>query len=222
MVPRASDSELFGSATARIIVANRMPLFARKTVPIYGFIGLVRLSVNTNDEDSELLGYARELHRKLEAEIDVQVQQTLGPEFEVISVEINRGSITLLIALGAVGTFYMGFSRYEGFVKSVNLLVSQLRGLLQRFFGQAPGGATRPPVSVTGCESDFRCLLGNRLLPNCIGVSPAQSRGIAWRAHLARHTSPAIILRGKPSDMSTIVPVVGSQKKASTGGVVDR
>ena len=150
MVPRASDSELFGSAPARIIVANRMPIFARKTVPIYGFIGLVRLSVNTNDEDSELLGYARELHRKLEAEIDLQVQQTLGPEFEVLNVEINRGSITLLIAVGAVGTFYMGFSRYEGFVKSVNLLVSQLRGLLQRFFGQAPGGATRPPVSVTG------------------------------------------------------------------------
>lgn len=123
-----------------------MPIFARKTVPIYGFIGLVRLTVNTNDEDSELFGYARELRQKLEAEIDLQVQRTLGPEFEVLSVEINRGSITLLIVLGAVGTLYMGFSRYEGFIKSVNLLVSQIKGLLQRFFGQT---ASRP-LSVTG------------------------------------------------------------------------
>ncbi len=127
-----------------------MPLFARKTVPIYGFIGFVRLTLNTDGEDDKLLGYARELHRELESEIDLQVQQTLGPEFEVLNVEINRGSITLLIALGAVGTFYMGFSRYESFVKSANLLVSQLKGLVQRFFGQAPGGGIRLPLSVTG------------------------------------------------------------------------
>ncbi len=127
-----------------------MPIFARKTVPIYGFIGVVRLTVNTNDEDNRLFGYAMELRQKLQAEIDLQVQRTLGPEFEVLNVEIGRGSITLLIVLGAVGTLYMGFSRYDGFIKSMNLLVSQIKGLLQRFFGQAPLIGTPLPLSVTG------------------------------------------------------------------------
>jgi len=127
-------------------------MFASRTVPIYGFVGFLRLTVRTGsgDYDNELLGYARELHRQLEDEITNQVRQTLGPEFEVLNIEINKGSITVLVALGAVGAFFMGFSRYESFVKSVNLLVSQLKELLQTFFGQAPGGASRPPVSVTG------------------------------------------------------------------------
>ena len=115
-------------------------------------MGLLRLTVRTPNEnyDSDLLGYARERHRELEAEIDRAVEETLGPEFEVLNVEFRKGSIEVLVPLGAVGTLFMGFSRYESFVKSVNLLVSQLKGVLQRFFDQAPGGVTRTPVSVTG------------------------------------------------------------------------
>jgi hypothetical protein len=129
-----------------------MALFAKKTVPIFGLVGLLHLSVTTDSEkhDFDLLGYARELHGRLEAEIEQQVQQTLGAEFEVSNVEFRKGSIEVYVAITAVGTFFMGFSRYESFVKSVNLLVSQLRGLLQRFFGQAPVGAPGMPVSVTG------------------------------------------------------------------------
>jgi hypothetical protein len=117
-----------------------MPIFAKPTVPIYGYVGFVSLTVRTGNDnyDGDLLGYARERHRELEADIYRQVQETLGADFEVLNVEFRKGSFVLLIALGAVGTFYMGFSRYESFIKSVNLLVSQLRGLLQRFFGEAP------------------------------------------------------------------------------------
>jgi hypothetical protein len=112
----------------------------------------LRLTVTTGSEnyDNDLFGYAREMHRQLEVDIDDAVQQTLGPEFEVRDVEVEKGSITVFVVLGTVGTLFLGFSRYESFIKSVNLLLSQLKGLLQRFFGQAPGGGTRPPVSVTG------------------------------------------------------------------------
>ena len=129
-----------------------MPIFAKPTVPIYGFVGVLRLTVRTDNEnyDSDLLGYARELHRQLEGDIDRQVQETLGPDFEVLNVEFRKGSLEVLVVLGAVGTFYMGFSRYESFVKSVNLLVSQIKGLLQRFFGRAPGAPVQTPISVTG------------------------------------------------------------------------
>jgi hypothetical protein len=129
-----------------------MPIFSSKTVPIYGFVGFLRLTVRTGTEnyDNDLLAYARERYRELEAEIDNEVRQTLGPEFEVQNVELHKGSITVLVVLGVAGTIYMGFSRYESFIKSVNLLVSQLKGLLQRFFAQPPGVAANSPVSVTG------------------------------------------------------------------------
>lgn len=129
-----------------------MSLFAKRTALIYGYVGLVHLTVRTanSEEDGDLLGYARELHQQLEAEIEQQVRDTLGPDFEVLNVDFRKGSVEIWVALGAVGTFFMGFSRYESFVKSVNLLVSQLRGLVQRFFGQGPRPAMEPPIVVTG------------------------------------------------------------------------
>jgi len=112
-------------------------------------LGFLRFTVTTEDEnyDSNLLGYARESSKQLKAEIDAQVRKTLGPEFEVESVEFNEGSIEAYVHLAAVGTILMAFSKYESFIKSVNLLISQLKGLLQRFFSQ---GAEQPSVSVTG------------------------------------------------------------------------
>ena len=99
------------------------------------------------DEKSSWL-CAKERHQALEKEIEQQVKETLGPDFEVIRVDIRQGSVTLWIVIGAVGTFFMGFSRYESFIKSVNLLVDHLKGLLRRFFSDVPGGG--PTVSATG------------------------------------------------------------------------
>jgi hypothetical protein len=129
---------------------QKMPLLSKPTVPIYGYVGALQLTVRSADDryDENLLGYARERHQALEKEIEQQVKETLGPDFEVIRVDIRQGSVTLWIVIGAVGTFFMGFSRYESFIKSVNLLVDQLKGLLRRFFSDVPGGG--PTVSATG------------------------------------------------------------------------
>jgi hypothetical protein len=78
------------------------------------------------------------------------VLQTLGPEFDVLTVEFSRGSIDVLLTLKAVGTIYMGVSRWESFIKSMNLLVSQLRNLLLRFFGEASRDPASHPLTVTG------------------------------------------------------------------------
>lgn len=132
---------------ARIIVAE-MPLFAKKTAPIFGLVGLLHFTVTSDNEnfDDDLLGYAREKRKQLEGEINAQVLATLGSEFAVQSIELHEGSIEIFVALTAVGTFFMGFSRYESFIKSVNLLISQISGLLRKLFGQLPG----TPVAVTG------------------------------------------------------------------------
>jgi hypothetical protein len=129
-----------------------MPMFATNSVPIYGVVGFARLVVTAGNEnyDEYLLGYGRETHQQLELEIANLVRQTLGPEFEVYNVRIEKGSITVWVVLSVLGTLFMGVSRYESFIKSVNLLMSQLKGLLGRFFGQAPGNERRPPVTVTG------------------------------------------------------------------------
>jgi hypothetical protein len=104
-----------------------MTVFERNSVPIYGVLGFMRLMVTTSNprRDEQLLGYARELHRKLEDEIRGYVKETLGPEFELERVEVRSGSIDIYIFITAVGTFFMSFSQYESFIKSMNLLVSQ-------------------------------------------------------------------------------------------------
>jgi len=93
---------------------------------------------------------ALELQGRLREAIRNQVRETLGERVEVLQVQIEKGSVTLLIVLGAVGTFFMGFSRYESFIKSVNLLVQQLKDLVSRLFGDAPFGGPQIPVSVSG------------------------------------------------------------------------
>jgi hypothetical protein len=130
-----------------------MPSSSKQTVPIYGIVGFLQFTVKIDGEektDDFLYGYAREAHRELESEIRQQVAQTLGSDFEVLEVRLGRGSITILVVIGAAGTFYMGFSRYESFIKSVNLLVSQLKGTFLRFFERVNPGPPDIDLSVTG------------------------------------------------------------------------
>jgi hypothetical protein len=122
-----------------------MPAYSKQTVPIYGVVGFLQFTVKINGEektDDFLYGYARETRRELEGEIRQQVHETLGSDFEVLEVRLDRGSVAILVIIGAAGTFYMGFSRYESFIKSVNLLVSQLKTAFRRFFERVnPGPA---------------------------------------------------------------------------------
>lgn len=130
-----------------------MPIYSKQTVPIYGAIGFLQFAAKIDGEgknDDFLYEYARETHRELEGEIRQQVERTLGSDFEVLEVRLDRGSVAILVVIGAVGTFYMGFSRYESFVKSVNLLVSQMKAVLRRFFERVNPGPPDIDLSVTG------------------------------------------------------------------------
>jgi len=130
-----------------------MPIFSKREVPIYGLIGFLQFRVSIDGEegaDDFLYGYARETHQKLEQEIRKQVAETLGSDFEVLNIRLGQGSVTILVVIGATGAFYMGFSRYENFIKSVNLLVSQLKAAFRRFFELVNPGPPDIDLSVTG------------------------------------------------------------------------
>lgn len=130
---------------------NGMPIFAQQTAPIYGVVGFMQFTVSTEGDDGGFLySFASERHEKLEEEVRSQAQKTLGSNFEVLNVRLDRGSVEIMIMLGAVGTFFMGFSRYESFIKSVNLLTSQLKRVFQRFFESASPGPPDISIAVTG------------------------------------------------------------------------
>lgn len=142
-----------------------MPAYSKQTVPIYGVVGFLQFTVKIDDEektDDFLYRYGRESHRELEGEIRQQVQETLGSDFEVLEVRLGRGSVAVLVVLGAVGTFYMGFSRYESFIKSVNLLVSQLKIAFRRFFERVNPGPPDIDLSVTGSWQPSATVLNAR------------------------------------------------------------
>ena len=89
-----------------------MALFRKPTAPIYGMVGYLQFTVETDgDDEGFLYRFASERHKRLEDEIRAQVRETLGADFEVLNVRLDRGSVHIWIALGAVGTFFMGFSR---------------------------------------------------------------------------------------------------------------
>jgi hypothetical protein len=125
-----------------------MPASDGNSVLVSGVVSLFQIHVQNpyigrdDEEDDFLYGQALEMQQKLRREIEEQVHETLGPEFQVQSLDIRKGSVTFLIAISAAYAFYMSFSRYESFVKSANLLTVQLKGIVQRIFGQngnAPG-----------------------------------------------------------------------------------
>jgi hypothetical protein len=120
-----------------------MPSSERNSVLISGVVSFFQIHVqreyiSAEDEENDYLyRMALEMHQRLRHEIQEQVRSTLGPEFQVQSLDIRKGSVTLLVAVSTAFGFYMGFSRYESFIKSANLLVSQLKGIVQRILGQS-------------------------------------------------------------------------------------
>jgi hypothetical protein len=117
-----------------------MPLFERKTVELTGVIGYLQVvaSDNFDDRENSLYRHALEMRGELVVAANKQVLETLGPEFEVLNVEVRPGSAIIWIVIGSVGTVFMTFSRYESFVKSVNLLLSQLSNVMSRILGRQP------------------------------------------------------------------------------------
>ena len=71
-----------------------MPLFSKPEAPIYGLAGFLQFTVKIEGEengDDFLYRYASETHLKLEAEIRQQVSETLGSDFEVLYIRLDRG-----------------------------------------------------------------------------------------------------------------------------------
>jgi len=137
-----------------------MPLFAKPAAPIFGLIGYLQFTADVEGVDNGFLfRVAQEGHARLELEIRRQVESTLGSDFEVVRVTVDKGSAQILVVLGIAVTIFMTFSRYESFIKSVNLLVSQIKGFLRRFFESASPGAPGIDVSVTGSWQPSQAVL---------------------------------------------------------------
>jgi hypothetical protein len=94
----------------------------------------------------DLLGRER-IKASLQSEMVAATHQSLGPEFDVRSMSLTRGSIEFLVTVGAV---YYALSRYKNFVESIELLASQLEGVVRRFLERemAPQ-VPQPAVSAT-------------------------------------------------------------------------
>ncbi len=117
---------------------------------VFGSVAYIRLYVTRPNDDGQLFGTALELQGRLRNEIESQIRAHLGQEFELESLNIEKGSVTLLIAISAAGAFFMGFSRYESFIKSMNLLVQQLKDIMRRIFGRNRFSDEPNPVEVSG------------------------------------------------------------------------
>jgi ABC-type uncharacterized transport system permease subunit len=132
--------------------AQDMPLFTRQTVEVSGVVCFFQFVVSSLDDEEDLLyRYAREMRQQIRDIIQKQVAETLGPEFQVLEVEMRPGSAVIAFALGTAFAIYMGFSRYESFIKSMGLLTSQISALFGHFFRTGPGQAPfSGRVSVNG------------------------------------------------------------------------
>lgn len=85
--------------------------------------------VLSSENDSDLIGIIMERQRRMKEEMDVMVKQTLGPEFEVRSMTIGRGSVEILIIIAS--TYYV-VSRWKNFIESLELLKRQIESVFRQ------------------------------------------------------------------------------------------
>jgi len=164
--------------------------FDRNSALISGVVSFFQIHVEQaeDEEDDRLYRFALETQSKLRHDVEELIRETLGPEFQIQSLNLRRGSVTILIAISAAYAFYMSFSRYESFIKSSNLLASQIKSVVKRIFGQASSedelevSATWNPMSpITEAHNVFRRHGGfdsNLLLLAYILVSHAALLGV--------------------------------------------
>jgi hypothetical protein len=99
-----------------------MPLFARRTVEVSWVVAFLQfVATSQSDEEDRVYLDATEMRGRFGEIAQKQVAETLGPEFEVIDLHVRRGSAVILVVVATIGTVVMTFSRYESFVKSLNL-----------------------------------------------------------------------------------------------------
>lgn len=134
----------------------KFPFSPRPTI-LTGDVINAKIIVNSlNDyefrDNKELWMFFSETRNELEEEIKKTVKNYLWPEFEISSISYRRGSIEILIV---IGTVYYTISRYKSFIESIELFVSQIKNIVDRFFRRT----TPVPVSVSGTWTPSGSLL---------------------------------------------------------------
>jgi hypothetical protein len=109
-----------------------MPFFRRK-IRIEGEVVSYRFTMYLLEE-----GTAYETLLKRQEDLEQGIRELMGKqvgmkELELRELTIQRGSIEVLIIIGAVTTFFLNFSRYKSFVESLQLLKSQIGEQFRRY-----------------------------------------------------------------------------------------
>src|SRR5262249_10436460 len=97
--------------------------------------GLVFVGSCQREYENQLWERARERKTILEGGISPMVGDILGPEYRVEKIELRRGSVAILVFIAGA---YTAVSHYRHFVESLELLVSQIKKLLNELFADIP------------------------------------------------------------------------------------
>lgn len=118
-----------------------LPGLLRRGQLITGEICTIRLNASSDLENDEQEFNGRWWSRVRERHFDFRrsakklVKERLGTQFEVVRVRSTRGSVDILVVIGVVGAVYMTISRYKSFRESLQLLIADLRALLENMLG---------------------------------------------------------------------------------------
>lgn len=106
----------------------------RRGIVLSGDVAYFHFVMNfySSEEESRTLSLVTEIGRGLQEEMNKTAKDVLGRDFEIRTMTVGKGSLELFIVLAATGTVYMGFSRYKNFIESLELLKSQIEGVLRR------------------------------------------------------------------------------------------
>lgn len=102
---------------------------SRERQPVLvGDVAYFRIVISS-ENDSDLMGIFMERQYRMKEEMDVMVKQTLGPEFEVRSMTIGRGSVEVLII---IASSYYVVSKWKNFIESLELLKRQIESVFRQ------------------------------------------------------------------------------------------
>jgi len=113
--------------------------FLRRGHLLAGEVCTVRLTLSMPFErefDERLFGEIQEASKEFDRAFRDKVKTHLGHQFEVVRIGVSRGSITVLVVIGVLGTVYMTISRYKSFREGLLQLVADLRTVAERILGQ--------------------------------------------------------------------------------------
>jgi len=119
----------------------RLFKFGRELV-LVGDVAYFRV-VMTGKEEEQMFRNMVEIRKEIQRNMSRLAKETVGPEFEITNMTVGRGSVELLITLGAT---YVVISRYKNFIESLNLFRRQLETIIRDYGPFAEVNATWSPA----------------------------------------------------------------------------